>query len=89
MTLFNILVLLYLLLIVTADVAAWGFNTAVARVLGGKDAEDLPRTLYRKVLRIQSAKRTARNVIRVLQIAVLIPIAAAVVVAIGIVIINF
>lgn len=89
MTLFNILVLLYLLLIVTADATAWGFNTATAKLLDGKDAEDLPRTLYRKVLRVQSAKRTTRNVIRVLQIAVLIPIVAAIVVAIGIVIINF
>lgn len=87
MTLFNILVLVYLLLIIAADLSAWVFNAIIKKKLQSYDSDDLPKHVYRKVVKLQTVKRTTRSVIRVLQVIAAVPIASAVIVAVGTIII--
>lgn len=89
MKLFNYLVLAYLLLIIADDFAIWCFNRCISKNIGKYDTEDLPKHVYRKVTRVQSAKRNTKNVIRVLQVLLILPITATLIVAIGIIIINY
>ena len=83
MTVFNILVLVYLCLIIAADFADWCFNAAIRKKMRRYDADDLPKAVYRRVTKLYVGKRTTRRVIRVLQVIILIPIVSAVVVAVG------
>lgn len=89
MKLFNILLLTYLLLIVADDFTVWAFGKWLGKLIGNRDAEDLPKATYRKVTKIIKAKRITRTVIRVLQVTLLVPIASAVIVGVGMIIITF
>lgn len=89
MKLLYILTLSYLLLMVADDFVTWVFDRATVRRTRGQDPEDLPKAVYRKVLKLQTAKRTTRRVTRCLQVLLIIPIASALIVGIGIATLNF
>lgn len=89
MKLLYILTLSYLLLMVADDFVTWAFDRATVKRTRGQDPEDLPKAVYRKVLKLQTAKRTTRRVIRCLQVLLIIPIASALIVGIGIATLNF
>lgn len=83
MTLFNIFVLSYLVLVVVDDFAIWCCNRYVKVQLQGCDKDDVPRRVYQNVTYVQSLKRNARAIIRIIQIALFFLIAATLIVAVG------
>lgn len=84
-----LLVLVYLLLSVADDFVTWAFDKATLKKVRGYDREDLPKAIHRKVSKLQSAKRTTRHVIRAVQVLLIIPIASALVVGVGIATLHF
>jgi hypothetical protein len=84
-----ILVLSYLLLTVADDFVTWAFDKVMLKSVRGYDRDELPKTVHRKVSKLQSAKRTARHVIRGLKVLLIVPIVSALIVGVGIATINF
>lgn len=89
MTLINILLSAYLLCIIADDFAIWAFNKRIQKVIGNREVDDLPKHIHGKVTKLYTVKKVTRQVIRTLQVVLVIPIASTVIVAIGSAILYF